>query len=183
MPVAQDDPCIASGYNHIDLASLSSNLADKDGSGVTVFVLDTFPTEDQLLKAAGLANPSGSGSNRNRLLQDMVTGMQFSDFSDGPPPIIAVPPAINVRYQEFTPLLESGEAPRTGRDLYKRLYGYKLPDHGLFVTGIIRDLAPRANIECVRVLNDYGIGRANDVIQALEKIVGRMGDGGDLHRT
>jgi len=174
MPVAQDDPCIASGYSHIDLPSLSSELKDKDGSGVTVFVLDTFPTEGQLKKAAELANPPG-GANRNRLLQDMVTGMQFSD------PFNAAAPAINVRYQKFTALLESEQSPRTGRDLYKRLYGFKMLDHGLFVAGIIRDLARGANIECVRILNDYGIGRANDLIQALEKIVGRMSAGEDLH--
>src|SRR2546429_6305957 len=40
----------------------------------------------------------------------------------------------------------------------------------IFVAGIIRDLAPKAKIECVRVLNDYGVGRVNDLMQALEII-------------
>ena len=45
---------------------------------------------------------------------------------------------------------------RTGRDFYHEPRYYFMPDHGLFVAGIIRDLAPRARIRLVRILNDYG---------------------------
>ncbi|HEY6409368.1 MAG TPA: S8 family serine peptidase, partial [Ktedonobacteraceae bacterium] len=59
-------------------------------------------------------------------------------------------------------------------DIYQRLFGFEMPDHGLFVTGIIHDLAPKARIECIRVLNDSGIGDFAIICKALEDIQGRM---------
>ena len=178
IPVTAGDQCIASGYCPITLDGLSPTMQERFGDGVTVFVLDTMPTAEQLSNASNLANPPGSGIRMNLLLQDMVTGMQSADTFSG---IVlnANAPAINVYHPQFPDYLENENAPRTGRDLYRILYGFKMPDHGLFVAGIIRDLAPNAKIECVRVLNDYGVGRVNDLMQALEIIQGRM-IGGDL---
>ena len=45
---------------------------------------------------------------------------------------------------------------RTGHDFYHEPRYYFMPDHGLFVAGIIRDIAPHARIRLVRILNDYG---------------------------
>lgn len=171
IPVSADSSCIVDGYCPITLGGLS--IPEKLGDGVTVFVLDSIPTPDQITAASLLANPS-NGPARNRLLQDMANGMKASD------PFDAQFPAINVHYLQQADLLEKGEVPRTGRDLYKELYGFKAPDHGLFVTGIIRDLAPHAKIECVRILNDYGVGTVSGLMQALETIQGRMQAGGDL---
>jgi subtilisin family serine protease len=69
----------------------------------------------------------------------------------------------------------------TGKDVYQRLFGFRMPDHGLFVAGIIQDLAPDANIECIRVLNNFGMGDVNIIIAALQNIYNRMQEGGDLH--
>ncbi len=44
----------------------------------------------------------------------------------------------------------------TGHDLYNQPAYYKMADHGLFVTGLIRDVAPGAHIRLIRILNDYG---------------------------
>jgi hypothetical protein len=38
------------------------------------------------------------------------------------------------------------------------LSDYKIADHGLFVAGIIHDIAPTADTRLIRVLNDYGVG-------------------------
>jgi subtilisin family serine protease len=35
---------------------------------------------------------------------------------------------------------------------------YAMPDHGLFVAGIVRAIAPTATIRLVRVLSEYGVG-------------------------
>src|SRR5260370_30059936 len=70
---------------------------------------------------------------------------------------------------------------KTGRDVYGRLVGFCMPDHGLFVTGIVRDLAPAANIECIRVLNDFGVGDTQTLIAALSGIQDRRAKGGDLY--
>ncbi len=45
---------------------------------------------------------------------------------------------------------------RTGHDFYGEPRYYFMPDHGLFIAGIIRDIAPRAHIRLVRILNDFG---------------------------
>jgi subtilisin family serine protease len=52
-----------------------------------------------------------------------------------------------------------------------------MPDHGLFVTGIVRDVAPGATIEFVRVLDDYGVGSTDTVVSALNAIQTRIGSG------
>lgn len=36
-----------------------------------------------------------------------------------------------------------------------------MPNHGLIIAGIIRDPAPQAQIECIRVLNDYRVSDTN----------------------
>jgi subtilisin family serine protease len=64
-----------------------------------------------------------------------------------------------------------------------------MPDHGLFIAGIIRDLAPNANVECIRVLNDWCVGDGATLTKALEDIQNRMsqinpdtGKQGDLYK-
>jgi hypothetical protein len=44
-------------------------------------------------------------------------------------------------------------------------------DHGLFVSGIIHELAPKAPIRLIRVLNDYGVGDLKTLLFALQNIV------------
>ena len=57
--------------------------------------------------------------------------------------------------------------PKTGKDIYGRLVGFDMPDHGLFIAGIVRDLAPGAAIECMRVLSDYCVGDLATLTKAL----------------
>ena len=65
----------------------------------------------------------------------------------------------------------------TGKDIYGRHVGFSMQDHGLFIEGIVRDLAPEANIECIRVINDFGVGDINTLHAALKKIYDRMSKG------
>src|ERR1700730_4582375 len=67
----------------------------------------------------------------------------------------------------------------TGKDIYGRLAGFRLVDHGLFIAGIIHDLAPKATIECIRVLNDFGVGTFETLTTALQHINNRMSETGD----
>jgi hypothetical protein len=46
---------------------------------------------------------------------------------------------------------------------YARGHNYKMPDHGLFVSGIIRSIEPKAQIHLIQVLNDFGIGNLETV--------------------
>jgi len=181
-PVALNvsDICAVSpGYQPITVSQLPNALQQADGAGVTVLVLDTVPEPDVIAEASGKA-PLGA----NRLLVDMATGMVEIEtpFTPKPPAMnIATPPAISVYHQSLPgdddPAGEN--QPKTGKDIDGNLIGYPIADHGLFVAGIIRTLAPAANIVCIRVLNDFGVGNTTALIQMLETIVNHVGT--DLH--
>lgn len=49
---------------------------------------------------------------------------------------------------------------------------YPLPDHGLFVADIIKDIAPAARLMVYRVLDDYGVGDLHLTGQAIEAAIG-----------
>ncbi|MHB8598093.1 MAG: S8 family peptidase [Ktedonobacteraceae bacterium] len=153
IPVAGSETCADQpGRFPISLPELSDTMKGMRGEGVQVFVLDTVPQVDDIFNAAGKAG------NDNLLLAAMVTAIEAGAMVIGNQ---SVPKKIRTSI-------------RTGKDVYGRLFGFDMPDHGLFVAGIIHDLAPDAKIECMRVLNDYGIGTFAIICAALEKIQGRM---------
>jgi Subtilase family len=153
IPVAGSGTCADQpGRFPISLPELSDTMKGMRGDGVQVFVLDTVPQVDDIFNAAGKAG------NNNLLLAEMVTAIKAGTMVIGDQ---SVPKEIRTSI-------------RTGKDVYGRLFGFDMPDHGLFVAGIIHDLAPNAKIECMRVLNDYGIGTFATICAALEKIQGRM---------
>jgi subtilisin family serine protease len=136
---------------HIELpVELPEKLKDATGKGVHVFVLDTVPPADQIFQAVN------SGTN-NRLLTDMYNQVDFhyyllADVLDQPNPA----------------------QPATGSDIYGRLAGFRMNDHGVFIAGIIHDIAPDAKVECIRVLNDYAIGDTVMLTSALNYIQNRL---------
>lgn len=148
------------GQYKITLPQLPDPLQTVTGNGVTVFVLDTLPSVDKIDKAVGAAG------NNNTLLQNMATGMKKEQ------PYNAKPPAINLNYS--FPVPDVVDSAMTGKDIYGRLVGFPMADHGLAIAGIIRDLAPAANIECIRVLNHYAVGDVRSLTHALTYIYHRM---------
>lgn len=131
---------------------IDASLQAADGTGVTVIVLDTLrPYADVAAVAA-----SSVGAN-NALLQDIVSNVTFS-------------------YNDLPDILNNpgDEQPVIGKDVYGRQIGFPMPDHGIFVAGIVRDLAPGAHVECIRVLNDFGGGNATGLMYALEHIQNRL---------
>jgi hypothetical protein len=154
----------ASGQWKLQFSQLPDALKNATGKDVTVLVLDTLPAPDQISRAADQAGTS------NVLLQEMTNRMKWEE------PFNAVPPAINGKSQ-FLPDVVVGTASErvvTGKDVYGRHVGFPMADHGLFVAGILRDLAPEANIECIRVLNDFGVGDLRTLCAALNEILKRM---------
>src|SRR5579883_630855 len=145
---------------HITLPALSSTMQEKTGAGVTVFVLDTFPESAQIIEAAQRA-----GDN-NLLLQTIV-----DQINGASPAFILNDPDISLPTILDT---DNPEQPATGRDICGKLSGYDVRDHGLFVAGIIRDIVPAATIECIRVLNNFGVGTVSVLVEALETIHHRM---------
>ena len=45
-------------------------------------------------------------------------------------------------------------------------------DHGLYISGLIHEAAPRAQIRLVRVLNDYGIGDLQSILIGVQTVAG-----------
>lgn len=154
------------GQHRIALPHLPDDvLRNATGKGVTVFVLDTLPSRDQIITASKKAN------ERNILLKEMVDGMKDEA------PYNAVPPAINLNYSFKGFIPDPQDSAKTGKDIYGRLVGFPMEDHGLAIAGILRDLAPHATIECIQVLNDYGVGDLHTLLLALNNILERIKNG------
>ncbi len=157
----------SAGRWQTSLPDLPAELRDATGAGVTVFILDAFPAPERISRAARAAG------SQNTLLQHMERGMVSQE------PFRAEPPAISLDYTYEIP--GPMETAVTGKDIYGRLSGFPMADHGLFIAGLVRDLAPDASIECIRILNDYGTGDLASLVQALTTIEARQRPGGDLH--
>ena len=145
-----------------------------------MFVLDAFPKPETIDDALAKVLTGANGLLANRLLQDMATNMEVTETPFppmSPATSMATLPAINLYYSSLPGDEDpSGEnLPKTGKDIDGNLIGYPMADHGLFVAGIIRSLAPAANIVCIRVLNDFGVGDTAALLQTLEAIADHMG--------
>lgn len=149
----------------MQLPDLSPTLQQLEGKDVTVLVLDTVPTPNAISLAADRAGQS------NPVLKQIAAGLGKPDAR------------IKVNYQELPDILEEGSnaKPVSGFDLYGRLVCYEMSDHGLFVASILQQVVPQAKIECIRVLNDYGVGNIEVLIDALQAIHTRLMLNGDLY--
>jgi hypothetical protein len=154
------------GHWQTRLPDLPARLQDATGSGVTVFILDAFPDPEKISRAASTAR------HQNTLLHQMASGLASQA------PFTARPPAISLNTTFEVPGPEATAV--TGKDIYGRLSGFPMDNHGLFIAGLVRDLAPDASIECMRILNDFGTGDLTTLVQALTTIEARQRPGGDL---
>ena len=102
---------------------------------VVVAVLDTAYHADRIRSSA--TRPE---FRRNWLLQRLAADLRSENG------------LFEIEYDRYP---VSNDA-RTGRDFYSEPRYYFMPDHGLFISGMIRDLAPRVRIRLVRILNDFG---------------------------
>ena len=153
IPVPASVYCASSsGLFPITLPDLPTELKHMTGDGVHVFVLDTLPTEKDIKRAAKGAE------EHNLLLLDVANNVTFHY------------PQLPAKIDEPNPF-----QPKTGKDIKGRnTGGFRMQDHGLFVAGIVRDVAPNSHVECVRVLNDFCAGDLQSLTKALETIHNRM---------
>jgi hypothetical protein len=130
------------------ISFVDSGLAlDVDGAdGIMVAVLDTAQHPDRLRSAA--ARPE---LRRNWLLQRLATNLRSESGS------------FEIEYDRY-PVTDDIN---TGRDLNGDPAYYPMQDHGIFVAGLIRDIAPRARIRVIRILNDFGGGDLYNLFAAL----------------
>ncbi|HVB22921.1 MAG TPA: S8/S53 family peptidase [Ktedonobacteraceae bacterium] len=159
-PVPVDNAC---SFWHFHLPQLSpEQLLTMTGKGVTVFVLDALPDQDVITQAVQKAGDT------NLLLLDVSRSVTFN-------------------YDVWNNWVTQGNNANipplaVGKDVYDRHFAFEMPDHGLFIGGIVHDIAPRAQIECIRVLSDYCVGDSDLFLNALQYIQNRLLPGGDLYQ-
>jgi hypothetical protein len=145
---------------HLSFASQGLSLDVKEAEDVLVVVLDTAHHPDRIRSA--IIRPE---LRRNWLLQRLAEDLRSEDGS------------FSVEYDRYA----LSNDVRTGCDKDGNPRYYLMPDHGLAVAGIIRDLAPRAHIRLVRVLNDYGGSDLYSLFAALTDLEQELVSG-SIHR-
>jgi subtilisin family serine protease len=123
-------------------------LADADGAGVVVAILDTRPEAGELLAAAQGFQPP------HAFMLEVLERVRFGGLARTDPALAAV-----------EHLVAGWEAGDPGGSAL----GYAMPDHGLFVAGLILGAAPGARIHLLRALSDQGVGD----LQTLTALLGQ----------
>ncbi len=153
IPVPADARCSSSpGLWPITLPELPTELERTTGDGVHVIILDTLPRQEDITRTVEGAE------EHNLLLLDVANNVVMHHNQ--------LPAVID----EPNPL-----QPKTGKDIKGRNGGgFRMADHGLFIAGIVRDIAPDAHVECIRALNDFCAGESTAFVKALESVENRM---------
>jgi hypothetical protein len=141
---------------------------------VIVVVLDTAPEKIDL-KAEAEENPT------NMLLRQvagLADPMGYSIEGDPVNPVIIAD--LGEVPEDFQPLKDfvpnwSGrlKAWNDATDENKRetaKSAYAMPDHGLFVAGITKSIAPRAEVRLIRMLDETGMGDIRTILYALREL-------------
>lgn len=151
-----DAPSSTWTFNQSRFATLIQENAGKSPEDVKVKVilLDTASGKDKEVIARALGLPHYSD---NSLLGKIVNDLQTRKM------LITDPYAPFLLKDYFF----------AGQDDLGRPFAYNMSDHGLFIAGIIRSIAPQAEIKLVRTQNEYGAGEMNVFIEALEDVANR----------
>jgi len=131
---------------HIFFGDTGLQFDPEGAEDVLIAVLDTAQHPDRVMNAA--MRPE---FRRNRLLQRLADDLRSETG------------ILEIEYDRY-PIISDVS---TGHDLYNQPAYYKMADHGIFVTGLIRDVAPGAHIRLIRILNDYGGGDLYNIFAAL----------------
>lgn len=148
-------------------------LEGQKSAKVVVAVLDTCPASADIATAA-------NQYTHNQLLRDVFNHSGSSDSAE----IVIDTPGISLPQSDFNDIDDyglnwmlnpAGEAvpPHTG------LGDHSMKDHGLFITGIIRDIVPHAQIHLIRVLGGFGVSTLARVAPVLQQLGQRILAGHD----
>jgi hypothetical protein len=141
------DPGCGTGW-HFAFPTLAASSPLRPHLGkATVVVLDTAPTPSDLALAR-------TRFASNALLDHVVTQLTLHGHwldALGPAPVV--------------PLAQ--QLPCGSSTLYP---AYLMADHGLFVAGIVGDIAPGCDLRIIRVLNEWGAAYLSDLLFGLAEL-------------
>jgi Subtilase family len=120
---------------HVSFVDPMLQFDPNGAEDVLIAVLDTAHHPDRLLSAA--TRPE---LKRNWLLQRLAANLRSDNGS------------FEIEYDRYPVTSDV----RTGQDAYGESRYYSMPDHGIFVSGLLRDVVPHARIRLIRVLDDFG---------------------------
>jgi hypothetical protein len=141
-----------------------------ENSDVVVAILDTAPKE-------GVVDDAVAEHERNLLLQKIDPREEYG-FGYGTGPAVEFDGALTPSTKSFQHLHgvvgswlgrldRIRDAHSATRIAEVQATTYPIPDHGLFVAGIIKDIAPRAKIHLVRAVDDKGMTDVNTLADAV----------------
>lgn len=132
-----------------------------DPSGVVVAILDTSPTRADVVARA-------DACPRNLLLRAVADSGDIKIDED---------PGLSLPQDAFTYLdgyLPNWRDAINGGDPDHRSAFYRMEDHGLFIAGIIHDIAPRAEVHLLRVLGGFGVSDMRTILPVLLALPDRL---------
>lgn len=129
----------------LDAARARARGDDVAAEPVVVAILDTRPEPDEV----------EASKDKNPLFQRLVA--TFGPEIGGEP--LSFPQSRFDRLGALSPNRIAGTQAK-----------YRLRDHGLFIAGIIHDIAPRAELHLIRVLGGYGVSALQEVAEALWRV-------------
>ncbi|HLZ68732.1 MAG TPA: S8/S53 family peptidase [Dehalococcoidia bacterium] len=137
-----------------------ARLEESGGKGVLVAILDTWPYYDG--DAAAL--PGGAAAAHVRIQNFVAANAATVDPDVGR--LLTIPP--QRIYSRIDPRAAHGVRCYYLNDNAVAEKPYDMASHGLFVTGIIQDMAPDAQISVYRVLDDNGVGDLAVIAKAMQ---------------
>jgi Subtilase family/TAT (twin-arginine translocation) pathway signal sequence len=148
-PGGLPDADVACGKGwHCDFPTLSaSSQLLIAPSGATVVVLDTMPAPNTLSRAS-------KQFPGNTLLGEVATRLSAPGHTYN-----AVGPSPRLPHARHVPCGSS--TPDSA---------YAMADHGLFVSGIVHDIAPSCDLRIIRVLNAWGAAYLSDLLAGLAQV-------------
>ncbi len=139
-------------------------VATEDPEQINVVVLDTAHPREAVETAY-------EHFGKNKLLRELSKKLHITNAHELQIEFPHSDPRPDPALTKSTPQTKAQEkAQIEAIDYYKRYGGYPMPDHGLFIAGIIHDIAPTANIHLVEVLNNDGLGTLRSIMRGLSAI-------------
>jgi len=117
---------------------IDDTIGTNEGGGVDVVILDTAPFDNDIQAAE-----TNNSWKDHWLINDLLRKKELS-----------------IHYHNEWYDWQSLEN-------YKHLKPYQMPDHGLFIAGIIHSIAPKAELYLYEVLNQYGVGSLESIARGL----------------